>query len=49
MDSWAKLRHQEIERTASFLSELAAGGDASIAKLALANSQVQKLATTSES
>jgi glutamate dehydrogenase len=49
MAAWAKLRHQEIERTASFLSELAEGGDASIAKLALANSQVQKLATTSGS
>ncbi|HMI96364.1 MAG TPA: NAD-glutamate dehydrogenase [Micropepsaceae bacterium] len=48
VDAWAELRHQEIERTASFLSELAEGGDASIAKLALANSQVQKLATTSE-
>jgi glutamate dehydrogenase len=45
-DAWAKLRAQEIERTASFLSELAAGGDASIAKLALANSQIQKLATS---
>jgi hypothetical protein len=33
-----------IDRTASFVSELAAEGDASIAKLALANSQIQKLA-----
>jgi glutamate dehydrogenase len=49
MEAWAKLRSQEIERTASFLSELAEGGDASIAKLALANSQVQKLATTAAS
>ena len=47
--AWAKLRSQEIERTASFLSELAEGGDASIAKLALANSQIQKLATSSGS
>jgi glutamate dehydrogenase len=47
--AWAKLRSQEIERTASFLSELADGGDASIAKLALANSQIQKLATTASS
>ena len=47
--AWAKLRSQEIERTASFLSELAEGGDASIAKLALANSQIQKLATTASS
>jgi glutamate dehydrogenase len=48
-EAWAKLRAQEIERTASFLSELAEGGDASIAKLALANSQIQKLATTASS
>jgi glutamate dehydrogenase len=48
-EAWAKLRAQEMERTASFLSELAEGGDASIAKLALANSQIQKLATTASS
>jgi glutamate dehydrogenase len=48
-EAWAKLRSQEIERTASFLSELAEGGEASIAKLALANSQIQKLATTAAS
>ena len=46
VDSWAKLRADDIERTVSFLSELERGGEASIAKLALANSQVQKLAAT---
>jgi glutamate dehydrogenase len=42
--SWAKLRAADIGQTASFLSELERGGEASIAKLALANSQIQKLA-----
>jgi glutamate dehydrogenase len=42
--SWAKLRAADIAQTASFLSELERGGEASIAKLALANSQIQKLA-----
>jgi NAD-specific glutamate dehydrogenase len=40
------LRRQDVERTVSFLSELERAGDATIAKLALANSQVQKLANT---
>jgi glutamate dehydrogenase len=44
VDAWAKLRSNEIERTVSFLAELERAGEASIAKLALANSQVQKLA-----
>jgi glutamate dehydrogenase len=44
VESWAKRRHPEVERTLAFLSELERGGEASIAKLALANSQVQKLA-----
>jgi glutamate dehydrogenase len=44
--SWAKLRAHDIERTVSFLSELERGGEATIAKLSLANSQVQKLAAT---
>jgi len=44
VESWANLRRPEIERTAAFLSELEREGEASIAKLALANSQVQKLA-----
>ena len=46
LDGWAKQRSAEIGRTANFLSELERGGEASIAKLALANSQVQKLAAT---
>jgi len=45
VDRWAKLRRDDVERTASFLSELERGGDATIAKLALANSQIQKLAS----
>ena len=45
VEAWAKLRAGDIERTVSFLSELERGGEASIAKLALANSQVQKLAS----
>jgi glutamate dehydrogenase len=45
VEGWAKLRHDDIERTASFLSELERGGEATIAKLALANSQIQKLAS----
>jgi glutamate dehydrogenase len=44
VENWIKLRQADIERTVSFLSELERGGEASIAKLALANSQVQKLA-----
>jgi glutamate dehydrogenase len=44
VEAWTKLRAAELERTASFLSELERGGEASIAKLALANSQIQKLA-----
>jgi glutamate dehydrogenase len=46
VESWASLRRQDVERTVSFLSELERAGDATIAKLALANSQVQKLANT---
>ncbi|HXJ02802.1 MAG TPA: hypothetical protein VNH44_16395, partial [Micropepsaceae bacterium] len=44
VEAWSKFRAADIERTASFLSELERGGEASIAKLALANSQIQKLA-----
>jgi glutamate dehydrogenase len=43
--SWAQIHRADIERTTSFLSELAAEGEASVAKLALANSQIQKLAS----
>ena len=46
VDSWANLRRADIARTVNFLSELERAGEASIAKLALANSQVQKLAAT---
>ncbi len=44
--AWTKLRQADIERTNEFLGELERGGAPSIAKLALANSQIQKLATT---
>jgi glutamate dehydrogenase len=43
---WAGRRTAEIERTRDFLAELERGGDPTIAKLALANSQIQKLAAT---
>jgi glutamate dehydrogenase len=46
IESWAKRRHAEVERTLAFLAELERGGEASIAKLALANSQIQKLAAS---
>jgi glutamate dehydrogenase len=42
--NWSRQRGPEIERALSFLAELESGGEASIAKLALANSQIQKLA-----
>jgi NAD-specific glutamate dehydrogenase len=45
VEGWAAFRHDDIERTANFLSELERGGEATIAKLALANSQIQKLAS----
>ena len=41
---WRSLRKDDIDRTLNFLSELERAGDASISKLALANSQIQKLA-----
>jgi glutamate dehydrogenase len=41
---WAKAREQDLERTAKFLAELACSGEPTIAKLSLANSQIQKLA-----
>jgi glutamate dehydrogenase len=44
-EAWSRQRSPEIERTLNFLAELEAGGEASIAKLALANSQIQKLAS----
>jgi glutamate dehydrogenase len=44
VQAWAKAREEELGRTAKFLSELGQAGEPSIAKLSLANSQVQKLA-----
>jgi glutamate dehydrogenase len=42
--AWAATRRQDIERTHAFLEELERAGTPTIAKLALAGSQVQKLA-----
>jgi glutamate dehydrogenase len=42
--AWAATRRQDIERTHAFLEELERGGTPSVAKLALAGSQVQRLA-----
>ena len=44
VEDWRNLRRDDIERTQNFLSELERTGDATIAKLSLANSQIQKLA-----
>ena len=44
--SWAKLRRGDVEQTANFLAQLERGGEPSIAKLSLANSQIQKMAAT---
>ncbi len=44
VEDWRNLRRDDIERTLNFLSELERGGDATIAKLSLASSQIQKLA-----
>jgi glutamate dehydrogenase len=46
--SWAKIREEDIGRTAKFLSELGHSGEPSIAKLSLANSQIQKLAAAAQ-
>ena len=45
VESWTELRKADVERTLAFLGELEKTGEASIAKLALASSQIQKLAT----
>jgi glutamate dehydrogenase len=45
--AWAKLRQGEVERTNAFMTELERGGEPSISKLSLANSQIQKLAASS--
>ncbi|HYM18270.1 MAG TPA: NAD-glutamate dehydrogenase [Micropepsaceae bacterium] len=44
--AWAERRAIEIDRTRNFLKELERGGEPTIAKLALANSQIQKLAAS---
>ena len=46
--SWAKLRVSDVDQTANFLGQLERGGDPSIAKLSLANSQIQKMAATEQ-
>ena len=45
--AWAVTRQDDLQRAEAFLSELEHGGQLSIAKLSLANSQVQKLAPES--
>jgi glutamate dehydrogenase len=47
VEHWRDVRKGDIDRTLNFLSELERAGDASISKLALANSQMQKLASFS--
>ena len=42
--SWAKLRQDDVDQVSNFLTELERTGDPSIAKLSLANSQIQKVA-----
>ncbi len=44
---WAKNRTADVERTRVFLAELEKGGQPSVAKLSLANSQIQKIASPS--
>jgi glutamate dehydrogenase len=41
---WADARSETVARTRGFLSELERGGELSIAKLTLANSQIHQLA-----
>jgi glutamate dehydrogenase len=42
---WVKNRAEDVERARAFLAELERGGQPSVAKLSLANSQIQKMAT----
>jgi glutamate dehydrogenase len=42
--AWVGARQQDLDRTAKFLAELGRSGEPTIAKLSLANSQIQKLA-----
>ncbi len=44
VDQWRDSRRDDISSIVNFINEIERGGDASIAKLALANSQIQKLA-----
>ncbi|HEX5278634.1 MAG TPA: NAD-glutamate dehydrogenase [Micropepsaceae bacterium] len=44
VDQWRNMRREDIGSILNFIGDIERGGDASIAKLALANSQVQKLA-----
>jgi glutamate dehydrogenase len=44
---WAKNRATDVERTKAFLAELERSGPPSVSKLALANSQIQKMAAGS--
>jgi len=46
--TWAKTREDDIGRTVKFLADLGHSGEPSIAKLALANSQIQKLAASAQ-
>jgi glutamate dehydrogenase len=46
--SWAKLRASDVEQTVNFLEQLEHGGEPSIAKLSLANSQIQKMAAAQQ-
>jgi glutamate dehydrogenase len=41
---WRNRRRDDVERMLNFVAELERSGDPSISKLALANSQIQKLA-----
>ena len=44
VDQWREIRREDIGSILNFIADIERGGDASIAKLALANSQIQKLA-----
>jgi glutamate dehydrogenase len=44
VDNWARAHDDAVSRTRAFLSELERGGELSIAKLTLANSQIHQVA-----
>ena len=46
VDQWRDMRREDIGGILNFIGDIERGGNASIAKLALANSQTQKLATS---